>query len=680
MTCIYSTLKFVCKQASKYGFTPIITFDQPLWWKSTTILLSEPEGSDLKSLIIRLGGFHVIMSFLGSIGSLMAGSGLKEILQVAYADNAVTHMLSGKAVTRAIRGHLLIYSALYAMIASRAMGISLPNDTEGIEEMSVSSHAKEIDSASELLQDLMNNESDDDLLEQHADCLKKINQLLEEEKKNLSTRRTAKLWLQYLSMLEILQDFIKAERVGDWQMHLRALSDMLPYFAAAGHNNYAKSARIYLQFMQSLSTDHPDVYASFMGGLHVVRRSDRLWAGLSTDLIIEQVLMRSLKTTGGLTRGTGMSETQRVVWLLSMPIRAEINNAMQVLAGVDYSTSEQHVDMSESRQSRDTEDTLKILDFLKTRDPFKDDESLHNICSGVTADESVNVDNACAVGHNIMDKMTGNNVTDYSFKKKDKAITLDSRNSVKINGDPVEIDPMLLFQRLLTAGERSNELPLLFKYEMSGYPTSLFQSTGIMLAAQKHTLAETLLSEQENSVPVVEDNVFYVLDGGALIHRLPWQVGQTYEDILHMYVSYVNRKYKPCVVVFDGYSEEPSTKDAVHRQRARSHNPCKVNLELHMKLEIKKDDFLANLENKQLFITALSAELKKSSVLTKHAKQDADLLIVQTAVAASRNQTVVVVGDDTDLLVLLCFHASVDKFSIYFRSEMKTNAKKREDL
>ena len=33
----------------------------------------------------------------------------------------------------------------------------------------------------------------------------------------------------------------------------------------------------------------------------MVRRSDRLWAGLSTDLVIEQVLMRSMKTSGGLT-------------------------------------------------------------------------------------------------------------------------------------------------------------------------------------------------------------------------------------------------------------------------------------------------------------------------------------------------------------------------------------------
>jgi len=84
----------------------------------------------------------------------------------------------------------------------------------------------------------------------------------------------------------------------------------------------------YFQFMQFLDTIHPDVYQSFISGLHVIRRRDRCWAGLSTDLVIEQVLMRSLKTIGGLIQGTGISETQRLVWLLSIPVcRNKLYNA-----------------------------------------------------------------------------------------------------------------------------------------------------------------------------------------------------------------------------------------------------------------------------------------------------------------------------------------------------------------
>jgi len=37
--------------------------------------------------------------------------------------------------------------------------------------------------------------------------------------------------------------------------------------------------------------------------MKVVRRSDRLWAGVSVNFIVEQVLMGSLKTSGDFTSG-----------------------------------------------------------------------------------------------------------------------------------------------------------------------------------------------------------------------------------------------------------------------------------------------------------------------------------------------------------------------------------------
>ena len=95
------------------------------------------------------------------------------------------------------------------------------------------------------------------------------------------------------------------------ELHLKSTSDMLPYLAAAGHNHYTKSCHLYLQRMDKLEDTHPTVYQAFQSGMHVVRRSDRFWAGLSTDLVIEQELMRSLKTSGGLTNGSGMTEAQR---------------------------------------------------------------------------------------------------------------------------------------------------------------------------------------------------------------------------------------------------------------------------------------------------------------------------------------------------------------------------------
>ncbi len=62
----------------------------------------------------------------------------------------------------------------------------------------------------------------------------------------MKNQLTARLWLQYLEMVTVLQTFIKAERTGNWQLHLKAMHSMLPYLAAAGYNNYTKSIYLYL--------------------------------------------------------------------------------------------------------------------------------------------------------------------------------------------------------------------------------------------------------------------------------------------------------------------------------------------------------------------------------------------------------------------------------------------------
>ena len=56
--------------------------------------------------------------------------------------------------------------------------------------------------------------------------------------------RTAKLWIQYQNYVDNLKLFICAERTGNWSLHLLALSTMINLFAATGHINYAKSARL----------------------------------------------------------------------------------------------------------------------------------------------------------------------------------------------------------------------------------------------------------------------------------------------------------------------------------------------------------------------------------------------------------------------------------------------------
>ena len=67
MSCIYSTLNYLLNFARNNNFHPIVTFDQPLFWKASMIIQESQMGSELRDIILMLGSFHTFMNLLGAI-------------------------------------------------------------------------------------------------------------------------------------------------------------------------------------------------------------------------------------------------------------------------------------------------------------------------------------------------------------------------------------------------------------------------------------------------------------------------------------------------------------------------------------------------------------------------------------------------------------------------------------
>ena len=57
------------------------------------------------------------MSYLGSIGHIMTGSGLSDLWEMVYAKGSVVHMLTGHAFSRALRANLLAGAALMFVLS-----------------------------------------------------------------------------------------------------------------------------------------------------------------------------------------------------------------------------------------------------------------------------------------------------------------------------------------------------------------------------------------------------------------------------------------------------------------------------------------------------------------------------------------------------------------------------------
>ena len=167
----------------------------------------------------------------------------------------------------------------------------------------------------------------------------------------------------------------------------------------------------------------------------------------------------------------------------------------------------------------------------------------------------------------------------------------------------------------------------------------------------------------------------YVLDGGSLLHRLPWKLGDSYGAIAQSYVDFTNRHYGLAIVVFDGYGGGPSIKDNTHQRHGHNILPV-VKFTEETEFSGKKGDFLSRDSNKQGLINLISDGLRKRGCNVINASGDADVDIVKAAVESSHLHSTTLIGEDTDLFVLILYHAHAEYKNLYFRSDTKAKATK----
>ena len=154
-----------------------------------------------------------------------------------------------------------------------------------------------------------------------------------------------------------------------------------------------------------------------------------------------------------------------------------------------------------------------------------------------------------------------------------------------------------------------------------------------------------------------------------MIHRIPWKCGNSYGEIAQSYADFTIRHYGlNATVVFDGYGEGPTIKDNTHQRRGQNIHPI-VNFTAETKFDGKKDEFLSRDINKQRLINLISAEIEQKGCTVVNAAGDVDVDIVRSAVDASLLYSTTLIGEDTDLLVLLLYYAQENGKGLYFNSD-----------
>ncbi|GBM08154.1 hypothetical protein AVEN_214483-2-1, partial [Araneus ventricosus] len=116
-----------------------------------------------------------------------------------------------------------------------------------------------------------------------------------------------------------------------------------------------------------------------------------------------------------------------------------------------------------------------------------------------------------------------------------------------------------------------------------------------------------------------------------------WNSGSSLSPICDNYVTYARTKYKlTALVIFDGYPENETiggTKCAERAITPRKQMSCEVMFDETMIPTVSQEKFLTNAKNKDQVISILMNKFSSLNMACKKADEDADCLIVNSALA-----------------------------------------------
>ncbi len=579
------------------------------------------------------------MSFIGSIGNLMAETGLADIMASVFA--GVNKMLVGKKFPNSMRALRMVVEVILGPIIN-----DFPDFTS-----------------------LMNN------LEERAQVSK-----------------TCKLWPDCLIKPTILMmEYVRAEREGDFLLHVACVKAMSVYFFAGGHHNYARSTAAYLRTLLNLPEG---IKVHFMRGDHVMRHMAGLWNGVWSDMFLESTFMHYGHGRTGIVGITLKPETLKT-WALSRHICSHIMEDLANMRGKinDDKYQNTHKEEATARKVSDKKDRDGLVKKMETcinpLDPDSHPEQIVNVATGILSTPQVNVSNAIAIGEKQQKEFEESLPAGFwdTIKKEVKTMAV-TKTGIPI-GFSTLYDTELIFARVIgmQASGREVDFRDVLSYELSPIPTSLFDDLGEMRICKaksdlkNNTKVEVSARNREMDCTV--------LDGSALLWTVPWPASSTtnpalVNDYIKSFNKAVERKLKTgdVYLVFDRYVEYSIKCTARRSRRPVGYKIYQLSNTSPLPAQTQ---VLTISENKKQLIALLVASLKAEKSLLKNTvhklvitgqedvpvelsargvidridletrHEEADPIVVAQAMYLAREEkSVSVIADDTDIYMLCC--------------------------
>ncbi|KAG1648498.1 hypothetical protein GQR58_029779 [Nymphon striatum] len=314
-------------------------------------------------------------------------------------------------------------------------------------------------------------------------CIADLKTFLKSFDQELKSSATFVFWRQYMDIVQILLQFISAEREGLWQLHLSSFARMLPWMAVYDHIDYLRWGTVYPSDMYQLATTAPVVFDEFEKGNFVVKESDGKFNQVSADLALEHV--------------TRLAEDTRTMF------------GIQPSGPSTTKAEPEHKESGKKRMKKDEADVLHLVNQFTRFKVFDRNES-ERICISTNdvapPDVAKDLLHAESNGKKVVETFINERLTDKTRSLYDRVSKQNSKT----------------FAAMTSEGGRKVDLKQVLSYELTEVPYALSNADGTIRTTDKAALAHILADEYtETCLPAANGkSTCCIIDGMALVQSI----------------------------------------------------------------------------------------------------------------------------------------------------------------
>ena len=331
-----------------------------------------------------MGSFHAIMTYLSSLGRIWGDAGLRDLPvdSGVYAAGTAELFLQGKEYNRAVKAYIYVYETLSQVRLTEFLKYLERKEQKLPDELwEHLSTTKELFYSGSMLQSAVTELQN--LVEKH------VQPLMAEFRAEFSKKSpTFQIWDSLIDAIHNLLLNLRAEREGDWPLHLHSFLSFLPYYAITDKPNYTRYSPVYLMDMLAL----PDnVERAFNRGEFSVRETCGGFIGIASDMGTEHKI-KELKGHGGI-KNISKKKPSMIRFSLTRHVTGNWATQLKRKAHPKVTEKEVHLHKDERNYSilQDESNVCKLVDHINHHmsNPFDIDadmpEILINISTGMHA-------------------------------------------------------------------------------------------------------------------------------------------------------------------------------------------------------------------------------------------------------------------------------------------------------